>query len=373
MANDLVPHPLADLAAQIKAEHLAFVKGFMHALKCGDLLLEAKAKIGHGQWLTWLKDDCGGISERMAQRYMRAAEHRREIENLNPTSMSDLTLTEALKLIGHKDEPTGPPDPQEWIEGAIAKAHLVRDAREEHPDDKAFRAHCSKELKIRGDERNALLGLGKLEEGDLRAVLAKNYSHHFPTIWDMYREGKRKAEERKERKPERKPETPLAVIKKCSFCGNSDVRKLVAGIAAFICDECVTICVDILCRELGEQYALDIRKAVETGALERTEPEAAPEASTSAEVAPASEVPPPPKAPLAAASAAPETPSEAPAPEAPAKGPLERKRAVIARANAIGEHDFADEVEKDEWQILKAEKEIDALEAKQEAAKQEAA
>src|SRR5215472_8414341 len=34
----------------------------------------------------------------------------------------------------------------------------------------------------------------------------------------------------------------------CSFCGKSqhDVRKLIAGPAVFICDECVEICTDVL-------------------------------------------------------------------------------------------------------------------------------
>ena len=39
----------------------------------------------------------------------------------------------------------------------------------------------------------------------------------------------------------------------CSFCGKSqhDVRKLIAGPAVFICDECVEICTDVLRDETG--------------------------------------------------------------------------------------------------------------------------
>ena len=38
---------------------------------------------------------------------------------------------------------------------------------------------------------------------------------------------------------------------RCSFCGKpaADVRKLIAGPAVFICDACVSACVDILARE----------------------------------------------------------------------------------------------------------------------------
>jgi hypothetical protein len=35
---------------------------------------------------------------------------------------------------------------------------------------------------------------------------------------------------------------------RCSFCnkGQDDVRKLIAGPAVFVCDECVQLCVDII-------------------------------------------------------------------------------------------------------------------------------
>ncbi len=37
----------------------------------------------------------------------------------------------------------------------------------------------------------------------------------------------------------------------CSFCGKSqhEVRKLIAGPTVFICDECVELCMDIICEE----------------------------------------------------------------------------------------------------------------------------
>jgi len=49
---------------------------------------------------------------------------------------------------------------------------------------------------------------------------------------------------------------------RCSFCGKAaaDVRKLLAGPAVFICDECVSVCVEILARD----------KYAETGAKDAT-------------------------------------------------------------------------------------------------------
>ena len=38
----------------------------------------------------------------------------------------------------------------------------------------------------------------------------------------------------------------------CSFCGKDqkDVKKLVAGPTVFICNDCVDICVDIICTDV---------------------------------------------------------------------------------------------------------------------------
>ena len=38
----------------------------------------------------------------------------------------------------------------------------------------------------------------------------------------------------------------------CSFCGKSqhEVRKLIAGPSVFVCDECITLCNDIMREEI---------------------------------------------------------------------------------------------------------------------------
>lgn len=43
----------------------------------------------------------------------------------------------------------------------------------------------------------------------------------------------------------------------CSFCGKSenDVRKLIAGATAFICDECITLCSDVIDKEKKEELS----------------------------------------------------------------------------------------------------------------------
>jgi DUF3102 family protein len=92
---------LADLAARIRREHTsvgtALKNCLRHALAAGDLLIEAKARFTHGQWLPWLADHCN-ISERMAQRYMRLARNRVEIEAKSDI-VSDLSIGGALALL----------------------------------------------------------------------------------------------------------------------------------------------------------------------------------------------------------------------------------------------------------------------------------
>jgi hypothetical protein len=88
---------LADLAARIRAEHeacgTALRRGLEHAIAAGELLIQAKDQLAHGQWLPWLREHCQ-IPERTAQLYMRLARHLPEIRNV-----ADSTLTEAVSLI----------------------------------------------------------------------------------------------------------------------------------------------------------------------------------------------------------------------------------------------------------------------------------
>ena len=48
--------------------------------------------------------------------------------------------------------------------------------------------------------------------------------------------------------PEEVPARLPHEIVSCSFCNKSqrEVRKLIAGPAAYICDECINLCVDII-------------------------------------------------------------------------------------------------------------------------------
>jgi hypothetical protein len=99
---DLFSNSLADLAARIKAEHgacaAALHSSLQHALAAGDLLIEAKAQLRHGEWLPWLNENCA-VSERMARLYMRLAANRETIEAKSATGVADLSIRGAIALI----------------------------------------------------------------------------------------------------------------------------------------------------------------------------------------------------------------------------------------------------------------------------------
>jgi hypothetical protein len=93
---------LPELAARIRAEHEAtgdaLKSSINHSIAAGELLIEAKAKVPHGQWLPWLSDNCA-ISERTAQLYMRLAKNREAIEGQIRNGVADLSLNEAAALL----------------------------------------------------------------------------------------------------------------------------------------------------------------------------------------------------------------------------------------------------------------------------------
>lgn len=68
---------LSVLAEEIRAAHAgvqtAAQQAAEYAIAAGKALIEAKALVKHGEWLPWLKANCG-FAERTAQLYMRIAE-----------------------------------------------------------------------------------------------------------------------------------------------------------------------------------------------------------------------------------------------------------------------------------------------------------
>ncbi len=106
---------LETLAERINAEHRAcddaLRSGLRHAVNAGGLLTEAKERVDHGEWGSWLADNFEG-STRTAQAYMKVS---REVPNLDAAKaqrVADLSFRGALAELSapleEKPEPASP-------------------------------------------------------------------------------------------------------------------------------------------------------------------------------------------------------------------------------------------------------------------------
>ena len=101
---------LAALADEINSAHRAcddaLRAGLNHAVRAGELLVEAKSRVKHGEWGSWLGDNFEG-SARTAQAYMKVA---REVPNLDGEKaqrVADLSFRGALKELSAPEEDGG--------------------------------------------------------------------------------------------------------------------------------------------------------------------------------------------------------------------------------------------------------------------------
>jgi hypothetical protein len=97
------------LAGAINAEHAACMTAagaaLDHAIRCGELLIEAKESLPHGSWQSWLEEHFDS-SARTARAYMRIASRKEAIDSKRQATAS-LTLENALHYIAkpEKGEP----------------------------------------------------------------------------------------------------------------------------------------------------------------------------------------------------------------------------------------------------------------------------
>src|SRR5262245_25009399 len=101
--NTTIQRTLPNLARAINHEHQSALdhgtRAVAHAQACGQLLIEAKVQVAHGEWLDWLKANCSGISERTAQGYMRLARELPKLDSAKAQRVADLPLRDALAAI----------------------------------------------------------------------------------------------------------------------------------------------------------------------------------------------------------------------------------------------------------------------------------
>lgn len=96
---------LVRLATWLQREHDLATRhaesALHHARQAGELLLQAKALVGHGAWEGWLSANFPG-SARTARRYMRLSKRWDELPDSKTATLADLTLTAADATLATK-------------------------------------------------------------------------------------------------------------------------------------------------------------------------------------------------------------------------------------------------------------------------------
>jgi hypothetical protein len=118
---------LGELAKAIRAEHAAVVSALSgaveHAIRCGNILADAKKQTGHGCWLDFLR--ACEIGERTAQQYMQlahlAGQNRTrgtDLAGQNGTDLAGMTIKGAIR---HLAPPKSAKPEKSPIAGAASK------------------------------------------------------------------------------------------------------------------------------------------------------------------------------------------------------------------------------------------------------------
>jgi Protein of unknown function (DUF3102) len=112
---------LSELITRIEAEHAAVGQALQsalaHAIACGELLIEAKRQVKHGEWRPWIEANCK-VPARTARHYMALARKRKHLcdqnGNVLPISVHDAVET-IKELRGWPHPwPYGPEDMSEF-------------------------------------------------------------------------------------------------------------------------------------------------------------------------------------------------------------------------------------------------------------------
>jgi hypothetical protein len=164
MSTDKVPLSgslVGEIREEVAAAERDWHSALAHAMRAGDLLIEAKAQLKHGEWLPWLAANFE-MTPQTANGYMRAARNRTQIEG-NP---SISTIEGALDLVAMTT--TTPSQPA--LVGGNAEPSLKEEWDASDAAEEELAAQAAR-LRFRIERR--------LERGDVpageRLELAKKY------------------------------------------------------------------------------------------------------------------------------------------------------------------------------------------------------
>ena len=104
------PDLIKNINDKMRSMLVSYRSSVGHAIEVGELLKEAKARVGHGNFEPWLKDNCN-LSFSTARRYMKLADNRAQIEaQFKSVNVTDLTLSGAQRALTYKPSGSGNSD-----------------------------------------------------------------------------------------------------------------------------------------------------------------------------------------------------------------------------------------------------------------------
>jgi hypothetical protein len=123
--------PLETLAEGINCHHeatkRAYKQAILNAQLAGEMLIDAKSRVDHGQWLHWLSENCPTLAARTASGYMRIARNWDTLESKSAMP-ADLTINDAMRLLSADSQ-------TEAFPGISEDAQKVRDSAQKALDD----------------------------------------------------------------------------------------------------------------------------------------------------------------------------------------------------------------------------------------------
>jgi hypothetical protein len=169
----LTPGPALQLIAEINNEHRLAKshadQTIKHAVRCGELLLQQKDRLPHGQFMAWIAQNCE-FSGRSARNYMKVAENFNNGSALPLSSLRQALLPPAENLGAKKSRREGP---------ARSTSDEGWRWKEASPTMRALAKEAAKKTKKYGDQRvyNVILLM------DLLGV-EKEFLEHFKAHMD---------------------------------------------------------------------------------------------------------------------------------------------------------------------------------------------
>ena len=107
-------HELPWLAQEINREHVAVKAALrdsvLHAEVAGRWLIQAKEKLKHGEWETWV-DEHTDVSPRTVRMYMQVARELPKMDEAKRQRVADLNLRQVVEIIADLPVPYKVPMP----------------------------------------------------------------------------------------------------------------------------------------------------------------------------------------------------------------------------------------------------------------------